>query len=270
MRAVVIVGSRARADVSADRWSDLDALLFVDDPSELAREQSWVAEFGTPVLTFLEPTAIGERIERRVLYEGGEDVDFPLVDASTWRELLPTATIVLARGYRVLFDDLGIEDELAKLSPPGEPPLPSAAELTELASDFWYDGALGREEASHAARSSPPSTAVNGYMKALLVTLMSWHARVGRSGRGHVRDGGSFVERWADPGALAALERRMRGTTCVTSPARSGRRSTSSRGSTRRRHAGSAIDLALDHAESQAPRVARSSATRGTGLRSES
>ena len=32
---------------------------------------SWVGEFGTPVLTFLEPTAIGERVERRVLYEHG-------------------------------------------------------------------------------------------------------------------------------------------------------------------------------------------------------
>ena len=77
VKAAVVVGSQTRADTPADRWSDLDVILLVDDPEPYARDETWVAEFGRPVLTFLEPTAVGDQRERRVLYEDGEDVDLP-------------------------------------------------------------------------------------------------------------------------------------------------------------------------------------------------
>jgi aminoglycoside 6-adenylyltransferase len=205
VRAVVIVGSQARTDTPADRWSDLDAVLFVDDPARLAADETWIEEFGTPVLTFLEPTAIGERVERRVLYEHGEDVDFPLVEASSWRDLLPTATVVLGRGHRVLYDELGMEDELRKLAPPVAPALPDAAAFRQLASDFWYH-ALWAARKLRRGEVLMAKGCADGYMKARLVTLLEWHARAVDPSVDTWHDG-RFIERWADPGALAALER---------------------------------------------------------------
>ncbi|MGH3133055.1 MAG: NTP transferase domain-containing protein, partial [Gaiellaceae bacterium] len=126
VRAVVVVGSYARRAAPADRWSDLDVLLFVDTPRRLTEEASWVEEFGRPVLTFLEPTAIGGRVERRVLYEGGEDVDFVPLEPADLRELLdvPGAATLLARGYLVLHDELGVSEALAGVEPvpPTGPP----------------------------------------------------------------------------------------------------------------------------------------------------
>ena len=205
VRAVVVVGSQARSDAPADRWSDLDAVLFVDDPGALAADDAWVEEFGTPVLSFLEPTAIGECVERRVLYEGGEDVDFPLVDASQWRALLPTATGVLGRGYRVLYDDLGIEAELEKLPRPPEPATPDAAAFRQLASDFWYH-ALWAAKKLRRGEVFTALGCLDGLMKNRLVTMLEWHARA-LDPRVDTWHEGRFLERWADPGALAALER---------------------------------------------------------------
>ncbi len=205
VRAVVVVGSQARTDTPADRWSDLDAVLFVDDPSRLVDDEHWVGEFGTPVLTFLEPTAIGERIERRVLYEHGEDVDFPLVAAAKWRDLLPTATIVLGRGYRVLYDELGIEDALQELEPPPPPSVPDAAAFRQLASDFWYH-ALWTAKKLRRGEVYTAIGCLDGYLKDRLVTLLEWHARAVDPTVDTWHDG-RYLERWADPGALAALER---------------------------------------------------------------
>ena len=205
VRAVVVVGSQARTDTPADRWSDLDAVLFVDDPARLVDDEHWVGEFGTPVLTFLEPTAIGERIERRVLYEHGEDVDFPLVDAAKWRDLLPTATVVLGRGYRVLYDELGIEERLQKLEPPAAPAPPDAAAFRQLASDFWYH-ALWTAKKLRRGEVYTAIGCLDGYLKDRLVTLLEWHARAVDPTVDTWHDG-RYLERWADPGALAALER---------------------------------------------------------------
>ncbi len=207
VRAAFVVGSQARTDVPADRWSDLDLALFVDDPRVLAEDASWVEEFGTPVFTFLEPTAFGDRVERRVLYETGEDVDFPLLEASAWRELLssPDAQRLIARGYRVLYDDLGLAEAAAAVTEPPPEPLPDSARLRELSSDFWYH-ALWTAKKLRRGEVFTAIGCLNGYLPWKLAVLMAWHARA-LDPTADTWHSGRFLERWADPGVLAALEK---------------------------------------------------------------
>jgi aminoglycoside 6-adenylyltransferase len=207
VRAALVVGSQARTDMPADRWSDLDVVLFVDDPRRLADDATWVEEFGRPVLTFLESTAFGDRVERRVLYEHGEDVDFPLLEAENWRALaaLPEARALLGRGHRVLHDELGLEGVLEQaLQETPEPVVPDAAMLRELASDFWYH-ALWAAKKLRRGEVFTAKGCLDGYLKARLVTLLEWHAGAVDPSV-DTWHGGRFLERWADPGALAALE----------------------------------------------------------------
>jgi aminoglycoside 6-adenylyltransferase len=206
VRAAFVVGSQARDDVAADRWSDLDLVLFVDDPRVLADDASWVEEFGTPVLTFLEPTAFGDRVERRVLYETGEDVDFPLLEASAWRELLasPEAQLLMARGYRILYDDLGLADAAAAVTAPPPESLPDSARLRELSSDFWYH-ALWTAKKLRRGEVFTAIGCLDGYLPWKLAVLVAWHARA-LDPEVDTWHSGRFLERWADPGVLAALE----------------------------------------------------------------
>jgi aminoglycoside 6-adenylyltransferase len=205
VRAAMVVGSQARTDAPADRWSDLDVPLFVDDPARLASDTGWVESFGRPVLTFLEPTAVGNRVERRVLYETGEDVDFPLIEASGWTVLTtsPELRLMLARGWRVLYDELGLEEALRDLPPP-ESPLPDSAALRELASDFWYH-ALWTAKKLRRGEVFTALGCLNGYLPWRLLTMVAWHARAVDPSV-DTWHSGRFVERWGDPGALASLE----------------------------------------------------------------
>jgi aminoglycoside 6-adenylyltransferase len=206
VRAALVIGSQVRGDAPADTWSDLDVGLFVDDPGRLAADESWVEGFGTPVLTFLEPTAFGNRVERRVLYENGEEVDFALLEASAWREFssLPEARVTTARGYRVLHDEVGLREALADATPLPDPWPPDAAAFKQLASDFWYH-ALWTAKKLRRGEVFTAIQCLDGYLKARLVTLLEWHARA-LDLSADVWHGGRFLERWADPGALAALE----------------------------------------------------------------
>ena len=208
VRAAIQVGSHARVETPADRWSDLDVILLVDDPEVYAADARWVEEFGTPVLTFLERTAVGEQPERRVLYETGEDVDFPLIRVSALERLKSSdnAAALLGRGFRVLVDKIELEPRLRALAEELRPQAPpTQANLTELASDFWYH-ALWTARKLRRGEVFTAIECLDGYMKARLVTMLEWHARA-LDDAVDTWHGGRFLERWADPGALAALER---------------------------------------------------------------
>jgi aminoglycoside 6-adenylyltransferase len=207
VQALVLVGSQARADVPADRWSDLDLILLLDDPVPYSEDGTWIDEFGRPVLTFLETTLDGHW-ERRVLYETGEDVDFVLFPASVLERLetSDSAAGLLRRGHRVLLDRIGVSERLAAIAnrPAVEAP-PTQGEFTELTSDFWYH-ALWTAKKLRRGEVFTALDCLDGYVKARLVTLMGWHARA-VDPTVDTWHGGRFLERWADPGALAALER---------------------------------------------------------------
>jgi aminoglycoside 6-adenylyltransferase len=207
VRAALVVGSQARSDTPADKWSDLDVGLFVDEPQVLADHSTWVEEFGKPVLTFLEPTAFGNRVERRVLYDSGEDVDFALLEASAWRQFasLPEAIVTAERGYRVLYDEVGLAQTLEELPGPAAAGPPDSSALTELTSDFWYH-VLWTAKKLRRGEVYTAISCLDGYLKERLVTLLEWHARALQP-TVDTWHGGRFLERWADPGALAALER---------------------------------------------------------------
>jgi aminoglycoside 6-adenylyltransferase len=208
VHALAIVGSQVRKDTPADRWSDLDLILVVDDPTPYADDESWVAEFGAPVLTFLEETPGGEQRERRVLYKTGEDVDFPLFPLSALDRLESSenAAATLRRGFRVLIDRMDLEQRLLRIA--GESQIvqpPGQRAVTELASDFWYH-ALWAAKKLRRGEVFTAKGCLDGYMKARLVTMLEWHARAVDPTVDTWHDG-RFLERWADPGALSALER---------------------------------------------------------------
>jgi aminoglycoside 6-adenylyltransferase len=205
--ALLLVGSQARRDTPADRWSDLDLILLLDDPQPYLEDASWVEELGRPVVTFLEATPDGHW-ERRVLFEEGEDVDFVLFSTAALKRLEQSenATALIRRGYRVLLDRIGVSERLARIARTSAPDRhPSADELRDLASDFWYH-ALWTAKKLRRGEVFSAKECLDCYLKARLTTLLRWHA-LAVDPSIDTWHGGRFLERWADPGALATLER---------------------------------------------------------------
>ena len=138
IRAVVVVGSRARREPPPDDWSDLDLILFVTDPKSFVRDASWLGRFGVLWLYVLQEAGAGDP-EWLVLYAGGHKVDFLLTTAvPQLAEALrgPVFGDVCRRGVRILLDKDG-----AGIAPVFDPsasqPIPEPAEFAKHTDAFW-------------------------------------------------------------------------------------------------------------------------------------
>ena len=89
--------------------------------------------------------------------------------------------------------------------PRPRPPVRRSTTSTSSPSDFWYH-ALWTAKKLRRGEVFTALECLDGHMKARLVTLLGWHARSLDASVDTWHEG-RFVERWADPGALAALEK---------------------------------------------------------------
>lgn len=190
IRAAVVIGSRARLDHPADEWADLDIIMITTEPKRYVSASDWINNFGTPLLTFIEPTSTGDEKERRVLFEGMVDVDFAIVPHEKARRLLEAGidsqsvaqiANLFSRGIRVLIDKDGMADQLQALissleTPPSSPP--TQDEFLEIVNDFIYHAVF---TAKHLRRGELwwTVTCLDGYMQHLLLRMIEWHAAIG-------------------------------------------------------------------------------------------
>ena len=201
--AVLLVGSAARSAVPADTWSDVDIALFVDDPAPYVQDAAWLRAFGTPLLTFIESTAVGDSLERRVLFDDGLEADFALFPVASVQRLHADlgADETLRRGYRVLVDRVGL-GLILEQSPPAAPAADAPA-LTQLANDVWYH-ALWAAKKLRRGEVWVARSCADGYLHARLVELVAIHARA-LDPTVDTWHAGRFLEQWAPEHVVDAL-----------------------------------------------------------------
>jgi len=209
VRAVIVLGSRGRTDQPADEWSDLDVSLFVHDPGRYLSNADWVQVLDRPWVSFVERTADGSGWERRVLFEGGLDVDLVLIPVDRVEQMARQGISVdsadpIRRGVRVLLDKDRLLEGLAAL--PGPEPIrpPSQVEFLQLVNDFWYHTVWTAKKLRRGELWTAKSCADN-YMKWRLLSLIEWHARATKGWDLDTWHQGRFLEQWADPRIVKQL-----------------------------------------------------------------
>ena len=203
-----VVGSRARRSRPADQYSDTDVVIVCSDPERFIADDGWFAAFGTPVLSFVEATALGDRRERRVLYDDGADVDLVPVTAEDVASVAATAAggDLLGRGVRVLVDKSG---ELARLLN-GRPAdsdggwLPSGPYVANLISDFWYH-LLWTARKLRRGELWIAHECLNDNLLHIVRRFVEWEALAASGGEADVWFRGRYLERWARPDTLERL-----------------------------------------------------------------
>lgn len=209
VRAVILSGSRARTDRSADAVSDFDVELYVRQP-ELFEDAGWLDEIA-PVLVTVEDEFEGDRTQL-VFFEGPEKVDFQIRPLAVLDELAAELDDLHQRGFLVLLDRDGSAARLP--APRGAEPVatPDSDDLLDVCSEFYFEAAHVPRYLARGELWQAELRLANA--RAELLRLVEWHAAVTSEQPVDVRHQGIGVHRWVAPwihdrlpGTFATLDR---------------------------------------------------------------
>jgi aminoglycoside 6-adenylyltransferase len=213
LQLALVVGSRARSQPPADQWSDLDLILFFDDPAPWTGQNAWLGAFGKIELAYSHAIPAGD-VEWLVLYDSGLKADFMVArfpphvkNKAERREYLLHGPFkeVLAFGLRLLVDKRSEFGDLAEMiEPAGGASLPDEATFTTSLHRFWMNctrvAKFLRRGDLWRAKMLCDCT-----MKQDTLTLLEWFALAKGASSGQVWYEGRNLPNWADASALEAL-----------------------------------------------------------------
>jgi aminoglycoside 6-adenylyltransferase len=194
IRAVLIAGSRARADHPGDEWADLDVEIFTSDPQPLLNDTDWLHQFGDLWMCLPYDTGDGQP-QRLALYEGGCKIDFTFFSLAELIRHVQTQTLddSQRRGYRVLVDKDGLAAQLP--APKYVPlPVPTPAEYAFEVEAFLYSiVALAKQI---RRRNLFGVKLGDSYVKRHTLTILEWHTQFVRGLP--IWHSGHFITEWVD------------------------------------------------------------------------
>jgi aminoglycoside 6-adenylyltransferase len=206
IRAILVIGSRARRDFPADEWSDLDLAIFATDYGGYLSDGGWLDDIGAVWVNL--PLEMGDDPpERIVLFDGGRKVDFVFLPAQDLQRMVESGTLdgIYDRGYYILADKDGLAAQLVppSFSPPPhrEPP---EREFTLTVGFFW----LGAVYVAHQIRRRNLWVVKfrDWTMKEHLLRMLEWHARAVHGWDYGTCHDGHFLSQWTDAQTWSDLQ----------------------------------------------------------------
>jgi aminoglycoside 6-adenylyltransferase len=195
--ALVLTGSRARADGWADDLSDLDVEVVAIDVGALAEDDGWIHALSNVMVHLALANEPGPAT-RLVFYEGGDKVDFTLCGRSRLHAMTASGRLndLYERGYRVLLDKEGLTGGLPAAGGRPSRRLPDQVDLDAIVTEFFF-------EAAHIPRYLMRDElwlvkARDWTMKKCLVTVLEWHALAKSRGGADVWHMGTHMASWVD------------------------------------------------------------------------
>ena len=214
VRAVVVIGSRARVDHPASEWSDLDLLVFTNQPGESVAKTDWLASIGEVQFTARERFARDDWIPLVVIFTGMRKVDivFTLIPSSCsphdeLNNVLAASPYphVFSHGIKILYDRYPSNTSIAlPLGLGYSPSLPSQDEFTNDVNLFWVH-AIHTGILIQCGERWRACNQLQVELKGSLLIFIERQARLHYGMEHKIWPRGCYLEDWADQRILAAL-----------------------------------------------------------------
>lgn len=204
IQAAIVIGSQARSHHPADRWSDLDLVIYTEETGAYLDNPTWIDHFGEVWARAIDQTDRGDP-EWFIFFSGGLKVDILLVDISSlggddlcqWVQHSAFAD-VFSRGVRVVLDKTASIGRLPIILESGSLHLPDQEDLDNLVQKFLL-ASVRAARLLHRKDLWRARQACDEDLKVHLLRMLEFHALASDPARQDIWYDGRFLEEWVDP-----------------------------------------------------------------------
>lgn len=200
-----VAGSRAQLDHAADEYSDLDILLYVDDPRQYLNENNWIRNFGS-LTTAIPFQNGGGGLEWLSLFEGGYQVDFVIDSLTVFQEQAAKGVPLdwFRRGSRILLDKTGTAQRLIPEQFEKMDSSPITAEgFAFTVNTFWF---LAIYLAKQIVRNELWTAKLrDAECKQVLLQTIEWYEKMVHGESYDTWHAGRFISEWVDQDVFQQL-----------------------------------------------------------------
>lgn len=209
IKAAIVIGSQARTNPPADKYSDLDIIFITTNPEQYLYSDDWLKNISDFHISFVENTLLGAK-ERRVMFDDGTDIDFIILDEQQATGIKAhEIDEIFQRGYNVIKDKIGISSDIdskKKLETIRKyNPIISANDFTNVVNDFWFHCVWTTKKILRGELLTAKSC-LDIYMKQIIIKLIENYTYLNNN-QCDVWYNGRFIERWADLQIIESLSR---------------------------------------------------------------
>jgi len=200
IQAMVLFGSRARAEKKADKFSDYDLIFFVSDVDYFIHTDKWLRGIAEPKISFVEPTAVQD-YERRVFFDNAVDMDFLFYNVMDVERITadPIIQSFYEKGYKILVDKI----DYARLVASGRIITRDTLRFTDQAymnqvNDFWFH-TIWSTKKMRRGEIWAAKNCIDGYLKNKLREMLEQEALARNGAEFAIWHDGRFFDEWVDP-----------------------------------------------------------------------
>jgi len=198
IRAAFIVGSQVRESHKADAWSDMDIVIYAQNPKYYLENDNWIKDLGNVICSFAFITA-GNDPERLTLFEGGWQVDFVIHSIENLQSIVLSKSIPnnFFRGVKVIIDKDNVSCNILpkKFHAPVNMPV-TQEKFANTIQMFWFAAIY---MAKQVLRNELWIVKMRDWdLKILMLQIVEWHEQVLNGNDYDTWHAGRFIHDWVN------------------------------------------------------------------------
>ncbi|MBL1230785.1 aminoglycoside 6-adenylyltransferase [Enterococcus sp. BWB1-3] len=205
IKAAYVIGSRAKKEQLTDQWSDLDLLIYTEEPEKYLETPKFISQFGTIWSSFKVKTMNDEQ-KRLTLFDGGYQVDIVVKTNKEYAEQIKSEEVpeIFNQGVQLIVNNAGNGEQLLPNQENQLEKIPLTEENFEQLNQLFWFMTLSISKQLLIEENWAVKAKEQAY-KNVTFQMIEWYELSLKDKNVEEKSSGRFINEWTEPSVYKAL-----------------------------------------------------------------
>ncbi|MCB5950672.1 aminoglycoside 6-adenylyltransferase [Enterococcus sp. BWT-B8] len=205
IKAAYVIGSRAKKEQLTDQWSDLDLLIYTEEPEKYLETPKFISQFGT-IWSSIKVKTMNDEQKRLTLFDGGYQVDIVVKTNKEYAEQVKSEKVpeMFNQGVQLIVNNAGNGEQLLPNQENQLEKIPLTEENFEQLNQLFWFMTLSISKQLLIEENWAVKAKEQAY-KNVTFQMIEWYELSLKDKNVEEKSSGRFINEWTEPSVYKAL-----------------------------------------------------------------